>query len=68
MLENTSSSSQKGRIFISYRRIDSEAWAGRIYDRLAPHFGDGAIFMDVDDIPAGVDFVGSLGFSGVGGR
>ena len=48
---------QKGRIFISYRRIDSEGYAGRIYDRLAPHFGDNAIFMDVDDIPAGVDFV-----------
>lgn len=47
----------KGRIFISYRRVDSEGYAGRIYDRLAPHFGDDAIFMDVDDIPAGVDFV-----------
>jgi len=58
--ENTSSSSQKGRIFISYRRIDSEAWAGRIYDRLTPHFGGDAIFMDVDDIPAGVDFVNYL--------
>ena len=49
--------SQKGRIFISYRRVDSEGYAGRIYDRLAPYFGDDAIFMDVDDIPAGVDFV-----------
>ena len=48
---------QKGRIFISYRRVDSEGYAGRIYDRLAPHFGADAIFMDVDDIPAGVDFV-----------
>jgi flagellar biosynthesis GTPase FlhF len=57
MPENTSSSSQKGRIFISYRRIDSEGYAGRIYDRLAPYFGNDAIFMDVDDIPAGVDFV-----------
>ena len=47
----------KGRIFISYRRVDSEGYAGRIYDRLAPHFGADAIFMDVDDIPAGVDFV-----------
>ena len=49
--------SQKGSIFISYRRVDSEGYAGRIYDRLAPYFGDDAIFMDVDDIPAGVDFV-----------
>ena len=48
---------QKGRIFISYRRVDSEGYAGRIYDRLAPHFGADAIFMDVDAIPAGMDFV-----------
>jgi len=57
MTENTPSPSQKERIFISYRRVDSEGYAGRIYDRLVLHFGDDAIFMDVDDIPAGVDFV-----------
>ena len=51
---------QKGRIFISYRRVDSEGYAGRIYDRLAPHFGADAIFMDVDDIPAGVEFSEAL--------
>jgi len=49
--------SQKGRIFINYRRADSEGYAGRIYDRLVPHFGKEAIFMDVDAIPAGMDFV-----------
>lgn len=43
-------------IFISYRRSDSQADAGRIYDRLATHFGKKAIFKDVDDIPPGVDF------------
>ena len=48
---------QKGRIFISYRRTDSAGYAGRIYDRLAPHFGEDAIFMDVDTIEAGLDFV-----------
>lgn len=46
-----------GKIFLSYRRADAEAWAGRIYDRLAAHFGQDAIFMDVDTIDAGVDFV-----------
>ena len=30
--------------------------AGRIYDRLSSHFGEGAVFMDVDSIPPGVDF------------
>ena len=49
--------SNKGRIFINYRRADSEGYAGRIYDRLAPHFGADAIFMDVDTIEAGVNFV-----------
>ncbi|MEM7066011.1 MAG: GUN4 domain-containing protein [Cyanobacteria bacterium P01_B01_bin.77] len=43
-------------IFISYRRRDSQADAGRIYDRLAVHFGKNAVFKDVDDIPPGVDF------------
>ena len=44
------------KIFISYRRSDSEDVAGRIYDRLVAHFGNDAIFKDVDDIPFGVDF------------
>ena len=48
---------QKGRIFISYRRADSAGYAGRIYDRLTAHFGVDAVFMDVDTIEAGVDFV-----------
>ena len=48
---------QKGRIFISYRRADSAGYAGRIYDRLADHFGEDAIFMDVDMIEGGLDFV-----------
>jgi len=49
--------SEKGRIFISYRRADSAGYAGRIYDRLTAHFGVDAIFMDVDTIEAGLDFV-----------
>ena len=44
------------KIFISYRRSDSEDVTGRIYDRLVAHFGDDAIFKDVDDIPFGADF------------
>jgi formylglycine-generating enzyme required for sulfatase activity len=56
MPENTSSS-QKGRIFISYRRADSAGYAGRIYDRLVANFGDDAIFMDVDTIEGGTDFI-----------
>jgi hypothetical protein len=48
---------QKGRIFISYRRTDSAGYAGRIFDRLAALFGEEAVFMDVDTIEAGLDFV-----------
>lgn len=44
------------KIFISYRRDDSSTVAGRIYDRLASHFGRGAVFKDVDSIPLGVNF------------
>ena len=44
------------RIFISYRRSDVAASAGRIYDCLESRFGKDAIFMDVDALRAGEDF------------
>ncbi len=44
------------RIAISYRRSDSSAISGRIYDRLVAHYGEHSVFMDVDDIPFGIDF------------
>lgn len=43
-------------IFISYRREDSADVTGRIHDRLRQHFGEEAIFTDVDKIPLGDDF------------
>ncbi len=43
-------------VFISYRRDDATPIAGRIHDRLRAHFGDDSVFMDVDNIPIGVDF------------
>lgn len=46
-----------GKIFINYRRDDSIAAAGRLHDRLAQAFGRKYLFMDVDHIPAGEDFV-----------
>ncbi len=45
------------RIFISYRRDDSASQAGRLYDRLEGHFGQGQVFMDVDAIKPGLNFV-----------
>ncbi|MBI4622389.1 MAG: TIR domain-containing protein [Verrucomicrobia bacterium] len=44
------------RIFISYRRSDSQDVAGRIYDRLVATFGADRLFKDVDAIPVGADF------------
>jgi TIR domain-containing protein len=44
------------RITISYRRDDSGVITGRIFDRLAAHYGRGAVFRDIDSIPPGVDF------------
>jgi len=49
-----------GQIFISYRRDDSSAWAGRLYDGLSRHFVSNQIFMDVDTIEPGVDFVEAI--------
>jgi hypothetical protein len=48
------------RIFISYRREDSAGQAGRLNDRLCAAFGASQVFMDVDDIPPGENFVASL--------
>ncbi|MCA0457003.1 MAG: toll/interleukin-1 receptor domain-containing protein [Chloroflexi bacterium] len=44
------------RIFISYRRDDTKAIAGRLYDRLESAIGADNLFLDVDHIPPGVDF------------
>ena len=44
------------RVFISYRREDSAAYAGRIYDAMVARFGESNVFMDVEMAP-GVDFV-----------
>lgn len=44
------------KVFISYRRADSAAISGRIYDRLVAKFRRKHVFKDVDDIPAGVNF------------
>lgn len=46
-----------GGIFISYRRGDSPASAGRLYDRLENAYSGGELFMDVDGIEPGLDFV-----------
>ncbi|HEV3470998.1 MAG TPA: SUMF1/EgtB/PvdO family nonheme iron enzyme [Pyrinomonadaceae bacterium] len=49
--------SQLPRIFISYRRDDCAGHAGRLFDRLAVYFGDEQIFMDLEQLEPGVDFL-----------
>src|SRR5215470_11394516 len=48
------------KVFISYRRKDAAGHAGRVHDRLAKEFGANLLFMDVDGIPFGVNFVKAL--------
>jgi hypothetical protein len=49
-----------GQIFISYRRDDTHGVTGRIYDRLLNSFERDQIFMDVDTISPGEDFVEAI--------
>jgi hypothetical protein len=43
-------------IFISYRREDTAGHAGRLAQQLGARFGARNVFIDIDAIPAGVDF------------
>jgi hypothetical protein len=45
------------KVFISYRRDDSAGHAGRVHDRLEREFGADLLFMDVDTIPLGANFI-----------
>ena len=47
-------------IFINYRRDDSKGLAGRLSDHLRRTFGPDAVFMDVDAMKPGFDFVKQL--------
>ena len=48
------------RIFLSYRREDSSAWAGRLNDGLGAQFGARNIFQDVVAIGPGEDFTAAI--------
>ena len=47
-------------IVISYRREDTEGSAGRLYDRLAPRYGDEFVFMDFYSIESGEDWLARI--------
>lgn len=50
---------RSANIFINYRREDSAGYTGRLFDRLSHRF-PGRVFMDVDTIAPGIDFVESI--------
>jgi TIR domain-containing protein len=53
---NGGGAASEPKVFICYRREDTAAHAGRLYDAMVAHFGERNVFMDVDIAP-GVDFV-----------
>jgi dipeptidyl aminopeptidase/acylaminoacyl peptidase len=48
------------RIVLNYRRDDSGGHAGRLYDALSARFGEDHVFMDIDAIEPGADFVQTI--------
>jgi hypothetical protein len=44
-------------IFVCYRREDTQDAAGRLHDRLVDAYGPERVFMDIDSVPLGIDFV-----------
>jgi hypothetical protein len=46
-----------GKIFINYRRGDDPGHTGRLFDRLQDVFPPEQLFLDVDNIAPGLDFV-----------
>jgi len=52
----TSMTQQSFQIFINYRRTDTAAYAGRIFDRLKSTYGHESVFMDITHIELGMDF------------
>ncbi|HEX6182625.1 MAG TPA: toll/interleukin-1 receptor domain-containing protein [Pyrinomonadaceae bacterium] len=47
-------------IFISYRRNEAAAYAGRLYDRLTARFGKEKVFIDTENVGWGEDFVEAI--------
>lgn len=52
--------SPNAKLFINYRREDTAPYAGRLYDRLIAHFGEDQVFIDIDQIEPGEDFVEAI--------
>ena len=44
-------------VFICYRRNDTQHAADRLHERLVDTYGSDRVFMDIDSVPLGVNFV-----------
>ncbi len=60
IIDDVTSARTTPRIFISYRRDDAAGEAGRLADHLSRRFGAGAVFLDIETIDPGTDFVSVL--------
>ncbi|MEN2281056.1 toll/interleukin-1 receptor domain-containing protein [Algoriphagus sp. SE2] len=48
------------KIFVSYRRQDASGEAGRLVDHLREVYGEESVFLDVETLEAGLDFVQAI--------
>jgi hypothetical protein len=48
------------KLFINYRRDDTAPYAGRLTDHLTKHFGKDQVFIDIDQIEPGEDFLEAI--------
>lgn len=48
------------KIFVSYRRHDASGEAGRLVDHLQEIYGEDSVFLDVETLEAGLDFVQAI--------
>jgi TIR domain len=51
---------EASKIFISYRREDSQGYARALYDLLSERFGAARIFRDIDALQPGEDFIEAI--------
>jgi hypothetical protein len=38
------------KIYLSYRRVEAVAYAGRLFDHLSRHFGPDSVFMTLENL------------------
>ncbi len=48
------------KIFVSYRRQDASGEAGRLVDHLQEIYGEESVFLDVETLEAGLDFIQAI--------